>query len=54
MIERMKDITGKIPLDDTNFFDADGFIGQEYITREQKAGFNALLVTVKSEHPEFE
>ncbi len=47
----MKDITGKFSLDDAIFFDAGGFMGQEYITREQKAGFNALLVTVKDHHP---
>lgn len=40
-----------IALKDTNFFDAGGFSGQEYITREMKAGFNALLVTVKDRHP---
>jgi mannose-6-phosphate isomerase-like protein (cupin superfamily) len=46
----MKDITGKISLDETNFFDADGFSGQEYVTREMQAGFNALLVTVAGRH----
>lgn len=51
MINCVKDITAKISLNDTNFFDAGGFTGQEYITREQKAGFNALLVTVKDRHP---
>jgi mannose-6-phosphate isomerase-like protein (cupin superfamily) len=47
----MKDITAKISLKDTNFFDAGGFSGQEYITPDMKVGFNALLVTVKDRHP---
>ena len=47
----MKDITEKISLNETNFFDAGGFSGQEYITREMEAGFNAVLVNVTGRHP---
>lgn len=47
----MKDVTGKISLKDTEFFDAGGFSGQVYVGSETQAGFNALLVTVKERHP---
>jgi mannose-6-phosphate isomerase-like protein (cupin superfamily) len=47
----MKDVTGKISLDQTSGFDAEGFSGQEYILPTDEAGFNALLVTVKGKHP---
>ncbi len=47
----MKDITKKITLDETDKFDASGFSGQVYISNDENAGFNALLVTVNGRHP---
>lgn len=50
----MNDITKKIALQDTQYFDAGGFSGQVYVPQEAKAGFNALLVTVNGRHPKKE
>lgn len=44
-------ITGKISLNNTQFFDAGGFSGQVYVPNDANAGFNALLVTVNGRHP---
>ena len=47
----MKDMTGKITIDDTVGFDADGFSGQIYVDNKENAGFNVLLITVNGRHP---